>query len=324
MIIMSRVIRFFREFLKVNDIADNVKKNKEDRRRFFNKKINPLSEREILWLRTYFSEIFSKKDISYSDSISKASLIRMLFQEPDYGKLLDSGLNDMALSLVPQNKFEWLESSKRAQLFTMRILERKELIEREDDIFSSDMMPRIYRAFDRVNAEREQLILDDKVKMLDRIYALWTYVLKLDNYSKWLDLKNTKQLEFTRNYLVKKRLYIGAGIDPLNYDEVRAVVLASIDLIDCDLGKTELIRRIGHSDRKKLFIKDMKGVWSSQKYRDSGKTKKPYHLPLTKKTKLRLEKMSEVQGMSETAMLDILINRFYELDYVDVDGKELY
>jgi len=34
--------------------------------------------------------------------------------------------------------------------------------------------------------------------------------------------------------------------------------------------------------------------------------------------------MAQVQGLSETAMLDILINRFYDLDYVDVDGKELY
>lgn len=301
-----------------------MKKDKEDGIRFLNKKINPLSDREVLWLRNYFSEIFDEKYISHSDSISKESLIRMLFRKPDYGKLLDSGLKDMALNLIPQNKFEWLESNKRAQLFTIRILENKGLIVREHDVFNSDMMPKIYRAFDRVNGRNEHLILDDKVRMLDKIYSLWKKVLISDNYSKWLDSKDTKQLKFTRDYLVKKRCYLHTGTDPLNYKEVRATVLASIDVIDCDIDKTELIKKRGHSERKKIFIKDMKGVWSSRKYRDAGKTKKPYHLPLTKETKSRLEKMSEVQGLSETAMLDILINRFYDLDYLDLNGKDLY
>ena len=301
-----------------------MEKDKEDKGKFLNKKILPLSERETLWLRVHFSKIFNEKYISYSDLTSRQSLIKILFRQPDYAKLLDSGLTDMSLNLIPQNKFEWLEGSKRAQLFTIQILELSELIEREHGVFSSDMMPKIYRAFDRSNIKREQLILDEKIKMLDRIYSLWTHILKLDNYSKWLDLKNTKQLEFTRDYLVKKRLYLNVGIDPLNYNEVRAVVLASIDIMDCSLDKAGIIKRIGHSDHKKLFIKDMKGVWSSRKYRDSGKTKNPYHLPLNKQTKHRLEKMAEVRKLPESAVLDILINSEYQLKFLDVDGNELY
>ncbi len=37
-----------------------------------------------------------------------------------------------------------------------------------------------------------------------------------------------------------------------------------------------------------------------------------------------LAKMTQVQSLSETAMLDILINRFYEMEYVDIDGKDIY
>lgn len=307
----------------MNDIATNMKKDKEDRIRFLNKKINPLSDREVLWLRNYFSKIFNKKHISHSDSISKESLIRMLCGKPDYGKLLDSGLGDMALNLVPQNKFEWLEGSKRAQLFTIGILECKGLIVREHDVFNSDLMPRIYRAFDQVHGKNEHLILDDKIKVLDNIYSLWKKVLKSDNYSKWLDSKDIKQLEFAQGYLVKKRWYLRTtGIDPLNYKEVREAVLASIDIIDCDIDESQLIKTRGHSDRKKIFIKDMKGVWSSRKYRDAGKTKKPYHLPLTKETKRRLEKMSRIENRSETEMLDILINLEYQWNFLDADGNE--
>ena len=75
---------------------------------------------------------------------------------------------------------------------------------------------------------------------------------------------------------------------------------------------------------RNLFIDKMKRAWSQKKYRNAGKTKQPYHLPLTKHTKARLEKMAKVKGLSETALLDILINSEYQLKFLDVDGSELY
>ena len=107
------------------------------------------------------------------------------------------------------------------------------------------------------------------------------------------------------------------------HEEIRSHILAALDIVDFPINDKEIESYV-QSDRKERIIDKMKRAWSQQKYRDAGKTKKPYHLPLTKKTKARLEKMAQVQGLSETATLDILINRFYELDYVDVDGKDLY
>lgn len=108
--------------------------------------------------------------------------------------------------------------------------------------------------------------------------------------------------------------------------EKRAANLASLDLIDIDNYRVVIDKGFvpRETANKELVIDKMKRAWSQQKYRNAGKTKKPYHLPLTKKTRARLEKMAKVQGLSETAMLDILINRLYELDYIDVDGKDLY
>ena len=109
-------------------------------------------------------------------------------------------------------------------------------------------------------------------------------------------------------------------------EEIRSFILATLDLIDIPAYDKEknIYSSYIPSDRKERVVDKMKRAWSQQKYRDAGKTKNPYHLPLTKKTKGRLAKMAQVQGLSETAVLDILINRFYELDYVDVDGKDLY
>ena len=68
----------------------------------------------------------------------------------------------------------------------------------------------------------------------------------------------------------------------------------------------------------------MKRAWSQQKYRDAGKTKKPYHLPLTQQTQERLERMASIQNTTATLILDMLINSAYETDYVDRHGKDIY
>ena len=146
------------------------------------------------------------------------------------------------------------------------------------------------------------------------------------NYDKWLNDNEERQLKWTANYLVEKKLIVNVSNLENSKVELKAIVLSSLDLIDypsrIEVGNRNYSYKI--SANKEIIIDKMKRAWSQQKFRDAGKTKKPYHLPLTKNTKARLKKMAQVQGLSETAMLDILINRFYELDYVDVDGKDLY
>ena len=127
-------------------------------------------------------------------------------------------------------------------------------------------------------------------------------------------------------YLVKNKLMLDINGGLISEEILRDAVLASLDMIDYPIFAELKNRNFRYEPtaNKELIIDKMKRAWSQQKYRDAGNTKKPYHLPLTKKTKARLEKMAQVQGVSETAMLDILINRFYDLDYVDVNGKDLY
>ena len=146
------------------------------------------------------------------------------------------------------------------------------------------------------------------------------------NYDKWLNDNEERQLKWAANYLVEKKLIVNVSNLENSKVELKAIVLSSLDLIDYPSRIEVRDKNYSYkmSANKEIIIDKMKRAWSQQKYRDAGKTKKPYHLPLTKNTKARLKKMAQVQGLSETAMLDILINRFYELDYVDVDGKDLY
>ncbi|MDN6275298.1 MAG: hypothetical protein L0J53_02475, partial [Psychrobacter sp.] len=160
--------------------------------------------------------------------------------------------------------------------------------------------------------------VDYKRGVTEAIKDAWHILESNDNYSKWL---KTADLDWVYNYLVERDLYQYDLEKYVGNNNRELRLLASLDAIDI---KLEQGQSYTHSPNKTIIIDKMKRAWSQQKYRDAGKTKKPYHLPLTKKTKARLKKMAQVQGLSETAMLDIVINRFYELDYVDVDGKDLY
>ena len=170
---------------------------------------------------------------------------------------------------------------------------------------------------------RQYLTLDEKVEVLEKVKLIYDQIMNSDNYSKWLKVGDEHQIQWTRNYLQESNLYLGIIIDQEDSMLVRDIILTSLDLVKYSSGLIGTGEYIPSPERT-LFVDKMKRAWSQQKYRDAGKTKKPYHLPLTKNTKDRLEKMAQVKGLSETAMLDILINISYEIEYVDIDGKDIY
>lgn len=65
-------------------------------------------------------------------------------------------------------------------------------------------------------------------------------------------------------------------------------------------------------------------AWSQKKFRDSEKTKNMYHLPLTKKAKKELKKLSQVKNLSENLMLEKLINEAYLKEICDENGVSKY
>lgn len=65
-------------------------------------------------------------------------------------------------------------------------------------------------------------------------------------------------------------------------------------------------------------------AWSQRKFRDSEKTKNMYHLPLTKKAKKELKKLSQVKNLSENLVLEKLINDAYLKEICDENGVSRY
>lgn len=65
-------------------------------------------------------------------------------------------------------------------------------------------------------------------------------------------------------------------------------------------------------------------AWSQKKFRDGNKTKKLYHLPLTKNTKKELQELSALMNMSENAILEKLIHERFLEKFYDENGKNIF
>lgn len=65
-------------------------------------------------------------------------------------------------------------------------------------------------------------------------------------------------------------------------------------------------------------------AWSQKKFRDGNKTKKLYHLPLTKNTKKELQELSALMNMSENAILEKLIHEKFLEKFHDENGKNIF
>ena len=289
---------------------------------YFDKHIRSLTERQVKWMQTYLAY---KVNVSFSSNGSSdrhEELMNQLSRHENFKDYVSDAYSEMTYKLVPEQNFEWLVDNLRSQIFVLNILS-KEKGYIYFDINSNNLMEEIYSFFDNKDNTNN---LESKMLLLNDMQKRWSSIIRSEKYSKWLVESDVSHIEWTKDYLKKAGIYNNSVRNDKFPKETRNHILASLDLIDHPVSEIMNDNYINYrsSDRKEIIIDKMKRAWSQQKYRSAGKTKKAYHLPLTKKTKAKLEKMAQVQGLSETAMLDILINRFYELDYVDVDGKELY
>ena len=293
-----------------------------ENKKYFDENIRCLSVREVSWLQSYFTSEINVSFMSMGSTNLYEELINKLARTDNFKQVVYDARSNMQYNLVPDEYFQWFKDSFRAQIFILNFLEYEYDYHVKTHNLN-DMIKTIYNFFDTNDKENT---VEHKIILINNIYLIFETMILSDNYTKWLKVNETGKLEWTANYLVKNKLMLDIDGRLISEEILRDAVLASLDMIDYPIFSELKNRNFRYEPtaNKELIIDKMKRAWSQQKYRSAGKTKKAYHLPLTKKTKAKLEKMAQVQGLSETAMLDILINRFYELDYVDVDGKDLY
>lgn len=165
----------------------------------------------------------------------------------------------------------------------------------------------IIKYFDRLPLYREE-----KIQFLSDKKQEWARFKTPDADLKWIDINNTIQLNWAWTYLLKLSRSVQVP-NPVSNDEYYGAVLASFDAMS-----------YGSYAEKQLFISKMKKTWSQKKFRDSGKSKKPYHLPLTQQTKKRLDELAQLYGAKANEVLENLINEAYTKEILDEQGKKQY
>lgn len=157
------------------------------------------------------------------------------------------------------------------------------------------------------------LDINSKITFIQNKKREWETIKTPEKEIAWLDKSNKTQLTWTWEYLIKFYKNINPFHPPQNNEELYSAILASFDN-----------QSYGIPSDKKLLMDRMKKTWSQKKFRDSGKAKKSYHIPLTKSTQTRLEKLAEFKKLRKDQVIEELILKEYEATLLDEKGKTKY
>ncbi len=298
--------------------------------------LKKLTVRELMWAASYLKNKYriNIKESNLEDLIEYiAELIISLDAEigaREFNHLLMSRSN----ILVPERHISWLIDDYRAQAFTYFYLNKNYKL--PYSLFHDNTyMHTIYCYLDTAvalvstqldNTQYVSIVnTEDKTDMVLRLELMWKQIIDHSNYDKWLKKQDAKYLDWIYDY-VKKNTKAFVKLTPeVESFKKFSLILATLDTFDLDYIKFYFSDEDYKPSADKLrFVDNMKRALSQQKYRDAGKTKKPYHLPMTKVTKARLDEMAEVQSTSSTKLLESLINSVYEKEYLDEQGKKKY
>lgn len=153
------------------------------------------------------------------------------------------------------------------------------------------------------NIDGINISIDEKILFLQNCFSFWNVNKLSDQEIKWLDPLNSEQLAWAWQYLAKHGLQIECFNFTYNDQSKYMSILACLDNLS-----------YGTPESKELILLKMKKTWSQKKFRDSGKAKKPYHLPLTEETQKQLEELAKLKNMNKSKVLEaIILKEFNEL-----------
>jgi len=154
-----------------------------------------------------------------------------------------------------------------------------------------------------------EMDIKSKLNMIQNSFNAFKNFKTPDNEISWINPNEIKQIEWSINYLKKLNLYIPSFFEYSDINQYEQILIT----LDSTHPHYPLQRTV--------FIEKMKKSWTQQKYREAGKVKTNYHLPLTKDCKEKLKKLSALMNMNENKLLEKLINEKYDLEATDDNGK---
>lgn len=217
-------------------------------------------------------------------------------------------INNQTNSLIDISYFNWIDKKdKRLIIHLMNALANQFKIQ-----ITTGFLPNLYEEF-ILNIDSIPYDLNTKIIFITNQKNIWNQIKTKDSQLKWLEQNNTVQLNWAWDYLGKFNKKSNAFFIPTENDDLLFSIQAAFDYMS-----------YGNPSDKILFLERMKKTWSQKKFRDSGKAKKPYHLPLTKTTQKQLEQLAELKNCRKEQVIEKLIKIEFELLNLDENGKPKY
>lgn len=211
-------------------------------------------------------------------------------------------------NLIDNNYFNWInKKDKRLIIHLINALINEFRIQ-----INIGFLPNLYEEF-VINFDSIPYDINTKISFITNQKNIWSQIKTKDSQLKWLEQNNTVQLNWAWDYLGKFNKRNNAFFIPTENDDLLFSIQAAFDYMS-----------YGNPSDKILFLERMKKTWSQKKFRDSGKAKKPYHLPLTKTTQKQLEQLAELKNCRKEQVIEKLIKIEFELLNLDENGKPKY
>lgn len=271
----------------------------KDRRNF--------SDRDINWFWNYNQHFKYHSYVQYNSMLEKRKIIHEYFDlEKDGEYFLKKSLLEKDKFLVDENDLNWINTSDdRLLIFIINALLKFNRI-----LPTPSQSTRNYSYFldliDNLNISK-----DIKIAQLSQIKILWSNQQDNSKDIKWIEYNNKEQVEWAWDYLKKGFFLPFLPTPPTDNHQRYSYVLSAIDFINFS----------NSSEAKELILMKMKKTWAQKKYRDSGKIKKPHHLPLTKKRHEELKELAAYFNKSVPDVLDFAIEKIYIEWITDQEGK---
>lgn len=299
---------------------DNYSKMKED---FFIKTYGHvwaanITYRELLWLVQYLCNA-ENADIIYpevSDDIKR-------LKEQAFGFMMRNNLNVNSIqneciqSLVPDDKYYWINRTNLRQLLFLFHIENSSVLRKKSLKAIVDYNPQLelekfYTSIIfNISVSTQQF--NDEHEHIERLKRRYEDGVAPEKYIEWLGKDDEEQLLWLKNHLVTIKGF--DNLDKFENKDLYHILILCIDILYWDRHSTVAFQ---------AEFGRMTKSWSQQKHRLSGRESTKYHIPLTKKGRERLLKLAEFHNEKEHILLERLINQEYEQEMTDENGKDKY
>lgn len=308
--------------------------NVSDRETDFTSTVENLTDRELSRLR-----VFCNADLNLGiPEVSSHRLKEIILRSKYKQEIINCLEFVMKKDLIPEEYFDWLKSNLRAQIFTLIYMRQmtiatieylnKDRKESGDSYFhppsygtirldhNGYIIEQIYDLFDNYQIEYKPVVKDKKIRYIENIRFLWSNIYCQKSYKNLLEEDNEEQIEWAKEYLQKKDCYIANIYGTVSYQQNKAILLASLDLIEF---KSDILKKSEYkeSHAKNKLMDRMKKSWAQKKSRDAGTARKPYHLPLKTNVKDKLDEVARINNKKPVDMLELLIESAYENQRLD-------